>query len=116
MPTATTPRPRERLVQSVILHYLALRRAMVVRTNSGGMKVDDRFVRFNSAKGCSDLLVCYRGRWVSLEVKRDAKAKATTTQLEFLADVARAGGVGAVVWDIDGVAAILDAIDTEIDG
>lgn len=108
------PRPLEREVQKSIIALLTFRRALVVRTNSGGVKVDDRYVRFNSAKGCSDLLACYRGRWLALEVKRDAKEKPTEQQAAFLAEVARAGGIGRVVSDIREVETILDQIDREL--
>jgi len=109
----TLPRPLEREVQAAILDLLALRRAEAVRTNSGAVKVEDRFIRFNSARGCSDLLVCYRGRFLALEVKRDAKEKPTPDQAAFMAAVRAAGGIGDVVWSIEQVASILDRIDAE---
>lgn len=112
----TLPRPRERDVQAAVLEYLALRRALAVRTNSGAVKVGTRLVRFNSAVGCSDILACYRGRFVALEVKRDGKSKATDNQAAFLDAVRLAGGVGEVVAGIDDVRAILDRIDAEMDG
>jgi penicillin-binding protein-related factor A (putative recombinase) len=112
---ARLPRPLERDVQAAILDLLALRRAEVVRTNSGAMKVDGRLIRFNKTPGCSDVLVCYRGRFLALEVKRDQKEKPTDDQAAFLDRVTAAGGVGAVVWDVRDVAAILDSLDLEID-
>lgn len=109
----TLPRPLERDVQAAILDLLALRRAEAVRTNSGAVKVGTRFVRFNKTPGCSDILCCYRGRFLALEIKRDAKEKPTDDQAAFLAAVRDAGGVGEVVWSIEQVAAILDRIDAE---
>lgn len=112
------PRPREKDVQGGILEYLALRRPepAVVRVNSGAVKAGGRFFRFNSAPGCSDIVVCYRGRAVALEVKRDRKAKATGKQESFLAWWRAAGGVGEVVSSVADVAAILDRIDSELEG
>jgi hypothetical protein len=110
------PRPREKHVQALILQFLRLRGAWAERFNSGGFTdAAGQFVRFNTATGCSDVLACYRGRMLALEVKRDGRAKATATQESFLADVRRAGGVGEVVSDVKQVEAILEAIDREID-
>lgn len=109
------PRPLEKDVQAAVLQYLAVRLALPVRTNSGAVKTDGRFVRFNSAPGCADILACYRGKFLAIEVKRDAKAKASDKQAAFLAAVAEAGGIGQVVTGIDDVKAVLDRIDTELE-
>lgn len=106
-------RPLEKSVQKSVIAFLQLRGAFVIRTNSGGVKFGDQFVKFNSARGCSDLLVCYRGRWLALEVKRDEKAVPTDEQEAFLAEVKRAGGVAQVVRSIDDAKVILDQIDIE---
>lgn len=111
----TLPRPKERDVQAAVLAYLALRRALAVRTNSGAVKVGGRFVRFNSAVGCSDILAVYRGRFLALEVKRDGKSQATDHQAAFLEAVRAAGGVGQVVAGVEDVRAILDRIDAELE-
>lgn len=107
------PRPREKHVQAMILQYLRLRAAWAERFNSAAFKVEGRFVRANSAPGCSDILACYRGRFLALEVKRDAKAKATSQQEQFLGAVRRAKGLASVVWSVEQVKLILDAIDHE---
>lgn len=109
------PQPREKHVQAAILQFLRLRGAWAARFNSAAFKVGDRYVRANTAAGCSDVLACYRGRLIALEVKRDGRAKATATQEAFLADVRRAGGVAEVVSDVTQVAELLDTIDRECD-
>ena len=109
------PRPKEKEVQAAILDYLALRRAEAIRTNSGAVKVGQRFIRFNSRLGCSDILACYQGRFLALEVKRDSKAKASDHQGEFLESVRAAGGIGAVVSSVEDVMRILDQIDTRLE-
>jgi hypothetical protein len=109
------PRPLERDVQAAILDLLALRRAEAIRTNSGAVKVGTRYVQFNKTPGCSDVLACYRGQFLALEVKRDHREEPTDDQAAFLARVRDAGGVGEVVWSIEQVGAILDSIDRECD-
>lgn len=62
----------EAAVQSAIREYLRSLGAFGVRVNGGGMKVGNRFVRFNRADegSCSDLVYCLRGRFVAVETKR----------------------------------------------
>ena len=95
--------PREADIQRVIIQYLELLGAVVVRVNSGGMKVDGRFVRFNSEDGCSDLLGCLNGRMIAVETKRPGWTPAKPgserhareqRQGAFLDRVNRAGGLG----------------------
>ena len=109
------PRPREAHVQAQILQYLRLRGAWAIRVNSGAVKVEKRLVRFNGTPGCSDIVACFRGRYLALEVKRDEKAKPTDQQSAFLGEVRRAEGVASVVWSVEQVKLILDAIDHEED-
>ena len=109
------PAPKESAVQKSILRYLTLRGALPVRVNSGAAKADDRFVRFNGSPGCSDILACYRGRFLALEVKRDGKGKPTDLQSSFIGEVVRAGGVALVVWEVGQVARLLDEIDESQD-
>ena len=109
------PRPREAHVQATILQYLRLRGAWATRVNSGAVKTEGRFIRFNGTPGCADILACYRGRFLALEVKRDDKAKPTEQQTQFLGGVRRAEGVASVVWDVSQVKLLLDAIDHEED-
>lgn len=90
------------------LDYLKLVGALAIRANSGAVKVGGRFVRFNSAKGCSDILACLAGRWVSVEVKAP-DGRLTPDQGEFLDDVRRAGGVALCVRSVAELAAALTA-------
>lgn len=45
--------------------------------------------------GTADLLACYRGRFIALELKAE-DGTPTPHQLKFIADVIDAGGLGAV--------------------
>lgn len=64
--------------------------------------------------GCPDLLVCYKGYFVALEVKRsiDGAYQANKKQLHEIKKIRRAGGRAYVVYSASDVEDILDAIDT----
>ena len=92
------PVPLERDIQKAIIAYLTLIGAAVVRVNSGLLPTPaGRRVRFNRASrgNCSDVLACWRGLFIAVEVKRPG-GKPTAGQSEFLADVERNGGVAVV--------------------
>jgi len=54
-------------------------------------------------RGVSDYLLCYRGRWISLEFKvaDDGESKLSDYQQEFLSSTTLAGGIAWVVWLTD---------------
>ena len=60
--------------------------------------------------GVADLLVCYRGGFVALEVKTQT-GKATKLQDLFLERVSQAGGAARVVRSVGEALAVLDDID-----
>ena len=94
----TSPVPLERDIQKAIIAYLTLIGAAVVRVNSGLLSTPDgRRVRLNRASrgNCADVLACWRGLFLAVEVKRPG-GKPTAGQSEFLADVERNGGVAIV--------------------
>lgn len=110
----------EKTIQDEIRRYLRSLGAKVVRVNSGGLRVADRYVRFNSEDGCSDLVVCLRGRFVAVETKtpktmpkarsRTPLSHATikriireTQQRQFLDDVIAAGGLGFFAASVEDV-------------
>ena len=96
------PKPTERDVQAVCLQWLRLFGAVVVRVNSGAMKVGKRLIRLNSEPGCSDALVCLPGdgRFCAIEFKRPG-GKPTPAQASFLAAVRAAGGLAVVATSLD---------------
>jgi hypothetical protein len=99
-----------------VKQLIALRGGFAIRVNSGAFAGTyggkKRFVRLNSEPGCSDLLVCYRGRFLALETKLRGR-KPTAAQRSFLLAIEAAGGWAAVVNDLDDVRTLLDAIDAE---
>jgi len=55
-----------------------------------------------SAKGISDIIGCYKGRYFAIEVKRPG-GKPTSFQEKFLENVKRAGGIAIVARSVDDV-------------
>lgn len=104
------PPTPEKAIQAMILDYLALRGIFAVRFNSGAMvgeyKGKRRFVKFASVAGVSDILACWKGRMVAIEVKA-AKGKLLPHQAAFLDSVRNAGGLAFVARSVADVEAAL---------
>jgi hypothetical protein len=99
--------------QSAIIDLIRIRGGVATRINSGSMiaKSCDRAYRVNLAdKGTSDIIALYKGVYLSIEVKY-GKGKPTPEQLSFLDNVAKAGGVGLLAYDVDAINYILDTLD-----
>lgn len=60
--------------------------------------------RFGRA-GVSDILACVKGRFVAIEVKADTKA--TALQELFINNIKKAGGIGAVCYNVEDVVELL---------
>ncbi len=69
-----------------------------------------RFIRFASMPGLSDIIGCYRGRFLAVECKMPGN-KPTDQQRGFLDAVQQAGGLAAVVYEVAEVAELLDQAD-----
>lgn len=65
--------------------------------------------------GIPDLLCCYRGHFIGLEVKRPSN-RATPAQLAQLEGIRRAGGTSVIVHDADEAHVVLDEVDRMRDG
>jgi len=112
MPKSITATEHE--IQQAIIDLIKARGGVVTRVNSGSavFKRDGVTQVIKGAeKGTSDLICCYRGVYLAIEVKRAGK-KATPEQIAFLESVAKAGGVGLVAYDSEFVESILNEIDT----
>jgi len=51
-----------------------------------------------SISGIPDILGCYKGLFIALELKRDSKSEATTLQLDTIELIKKAGGFATVVY------------------
>jgi hypothetical protein len=110
------PPPPESDIQKACLEYLRLLGRSVWRFNSGARIVPAtpdggkrRFVRFSSAKGCSDLIgllpasadgLHTAGRMLACECKRPGN-KPTALQSAWLEEVASQGGLAICVCSVD---------------
>lgn len=109
---STPPAPLERDIQRAVVALLEARGAVLVRVNGGMMPYgNNRRVRFSFATvgTCSDLIACYLGRPLALEVKRPGE-KPTDGQRLFLDAWERAGGTAAVVYSAAEAEALLNGI------
>ena len=108
--------PTEADIQATCISALELWGAVVIRTNSGAVKVADRLIRFNRKAGCSDTLVCLPGgRFAAVEFKRPGK-RATEKQSAFLAEVVAAGGLGLVATSLSELRAQLRGAGFDVGG
>lgn len=85
--------------------YITGRGGWAVKIHGGNMQ----------KRGLPDILCCYRGHMVGIEVKVPGKEH-TITKLQgsTLRAITSAGGSGGVVSDLDGVKALLDFVDQQI--
>lgn len=54
-----------------------------------------------STGGISDRLACIQGRFIAIEIKKDAKSGPTKLQQQFIDNVIKAGGIGFVTYSVD---------------
>ena len=90
-----------------VIEYITAMGGLALRANSGAMKIENtqtgttRLFR-GMAAGTSDILACYKGRFLAIECKEPGN---TTTQLQedFLQRVANAEGIAMVAYSVDDV-------------
>lgn len=108
-------------IQRQCLQVLRMYGAVPIRVNSGAVAVaaagghKRRFVRMNSAPGCSDIIACFLGAFIAVEVKRPG-GKLTESQRQFLAEVTAAGGVACVITSAADLAGMLQTLRAEHGG
>lgn len=84
--------PLERSITDKILRWLStLSEWWGVKILGGGAQT----------RGVPDVVGCYRGRLVALEVKRPQVGRLTALQAKRIEDIRRAGGVAEVVTSVD---------------
>lgn len=98
---------RESEIQKSIIQYLSYRKdTYYVRVGSGGIKTADGRYFKSGKKGCPDILICYKGRFIGLEVKNE-KGKQSEFQETAKKEIEKVGGKYYIVKDIDDVVEIL---------
>lgn len=65
-----------------------------------------------SMVGVPDLIYCYKGRFVGVEVKQ-GNGKPSKIQLEQIRRIKASGGIAGVVWSVDEALELLERIDNE---
>lgn len=84
------------------MQYLSMRGHYIWRNNSGGFKVDTRYIRAGKT-GSSDIIgIAKDGRFIAIECK-DIKGCTTPAQEEFLNEIRVRGGYSVVAKSLDDV-------------
>lgn len=91
-------RPLEKAVEKEIRDLLSAAGATFIKTHGGP---------YTGPSSNPDILGSYRGQAFAIEVKRDAKAKATPKQLARLQKYRDAGSIAFVAWTLDQVVELL---------
>lgn len=60
-------------------------------------------------RGIPDILVCYQGKFIGIEVKRTKREHASDLQKWQLREIRRADGIGVVAHDPDGITFMLNS-------
>lgn len=94
----------EKDIQDSILEYLAYKRILAWRNNTGAARFPganggkDRFIRF-SRPGASDIFAIRHGQFIAIEVKKPGGIL-SDKQREFLDEVKEAGGIAIVAFSL----------------
>lgn len=100
--------PREKQTQDGCLSVLKRARCWRMTTQSGG---------YGGLTGAPDILACYRGYFLAIEVKRDlADSKLTPSQKLQLELIQNAGGLAVVARRREDAQQAVDAIDRLCEG
>lgn len=97
---------------NAVIDLIRYRGGVATRINAGMQIIgegDSRRVMRGAAAGTSDIISCYRGRYLAIECKIGSN-KPTAAQEIFLADVEAAGGIALVAWDIETVVKTLEGL------
>ncbi len=89
----------EQTIQRNLIRFLEAHGAYIVK------------VIVASKSGIPDILCCYKGKFVGIEVKRpETKTNVSKLQQVNIGWIIDAGGIAGVAWDIDSLEEILDGV------
>jgi hypothetical protein len=113
---------REKDIQRQVMQYLSYVPDLIPlfwRQNSGALQVDGRYIRLTwnwkgePICGISDILgILWDGRFLAIEVKGPG-GRLTKAQEFFLREVQKTGGVGIVVYSLEGVKDLISRLKKE---
>lgn len=90
---------KEQAIQKKIINYCRSRGAVVYNITQA------------YPNGCPDLLVCYRGHFIGIEVKRpETKSKVTALQQLNLSKIKKAQGHSLVAYNLEPVEELLNCL------
>ena len=93
----------EQAIQSDILKYLKSVGAYTIKVSAA------------TKAGIPDIICCYKGRFIAIEVKRpEAKTNVSPLQVANISMIVNAQGRALVAWDKERVITFIDNIDKEI--
>lgn len=108
----------EKATQKLIIDYLKAKRIFHFRANTGAVKADyfgkKRLIRFGTP-GCADILCCFRGRFVGIEVKSE-KGKQTKLQQMWQESLENAGGLYILAFCLEDVTNALKRLGPGTEG
>lgn len=108
---------KESEIKRAILDYLYMCPDMCVfpiATTGIFDPVQKRFRKSTMRLGTPDILICYQGRFVALEVKSE-KGLPSPHQKEILKEIASCGGIAVIVKSVDDVATLFNELDKNLD-
>jgi Holliday junction resolvase len=97
----------EHEIQTEILELIRLRGGLPLRVNSGNVS---HYVK-GAPKGTADIIACYHGRFLAIEVK-DTNGKLSQAQVKFSVAVIHAGGLYIVARSAEEMNEKLDVVDS----
>ena len=93
----------EQTIQSEILKYLKSVGAYTIKVSAA------------TKAGIPDIICCYKGRFIAIEVKRpEAKTNVSPLQVANITMIINAQGEAIVAWDKEMVKTFINNIDKEI--
>jgi hypothetical protein len=104
---------KEKVIQAEIIDYVRRRGGWCYKAKAVNLVGDG--VLAPTDKGVPDLIACYKGLFVAIEVKAAVNGKKVSgEQVAQIAKIRDAGGIAEVCWTTRQVARILDGIDNLI--
>lgn len=106
--------PTEAQTLNVVIEYLRARRVPHARVNNTGTIIQRGGKTFfgrrkHEQKGVADVLACWKGWPLALEIKAPGK-KQRPEQVDWQIEWQKGGGLYAVIWDVEQVERILEAL------
>lgn len=103
----------EQGIQSAIIEFWERVGAVVVKINNVGIRKPDGSYIPPRESGVADLIIGYRGVFISLEVKAPGGV-VSPAQNDFFNKVVRANCIAMIAWSIDDAIALKDSVDKMI--